>query len=141
MKLIPASSAAWMMRTDSSCSGLPHAPNIIAPRQNLLTDTPVRPSGRCSIAVTCPESHCRYSPARSSARKQRRPRQLTAARCKSATRSWFEDDGAAAAFDRLRERFGGACERIAGSDVDVELALRERRGEQAELIAVGADDY
>src|SRR4051794_21162791 len=49
----------------------------------------------------------------------------------SATRSWFEDDGAGAPVDGLRERFGGSCERIAGSDVDVELALRERRGEQA----------
>jgi hypothetical protein len=49
----------------------------------------------------------------------------------SATRSWFEDDGAAAAFPCLRERFRGSCERIGGSDVDVELALRERRGEQA----------
>jgi hypothetical protein len=46
-------------------------------------------------------------------------------------RSWFEDDGAAAPFDCLRERFGGSCERIGGSGVDVELALRERRGEQA----------
>ena len=45
--------------------------------------------------------------------------------------SWFEDDGAAAPFDCLRERFRGSCERIGGSDVDVELALRERRGEQA----------
>ena len=49
MKLIPASSAVWMIRIDSSWSGLPHAPNIIAPRQNLLTDTPVRPNWRCSI--------------------------------------------------------------------------------------------
>jgi hypothetical protein len=47
------------------------------------------------------------------------------------TRSWFEDDGAAAPVDCLRERFRGSCERIGGSDVDVELALRERRGEQA----------
>ena len=44
MKLIPASSAAWMIRIESSWSGLPQAPNIIAPRQNLLTETPVRPS-------------------------------------------------------------------------------------------------
>ena len=41
MKLIPASSAAWMIRTDSSWSGFPQAPNIIAPRQNRLTETPV----------------------------------------------------------------------------------------------------
>src|SRR6185312_15549516 len=58
----------------------------------------------------------------------------------SATRSWFEDDGAAAAFPCLDERFRGSRERIAGSDVDVELALRERRGEQAQLVAVRADD-
>ena len=31
MKLIPASSALWMMRIESSWSGLPMAPNIIAP--------------------------------------------------------------------------------------------------------------
>src|SRR5215207_9709389 len=48
MKLIPASSARWMIRMLSSWSGLPQAPNIIAPRQNLLTETPVRPRGRCS---------------------------------------------------------------------------------------------
>ena len=48
MKLIPASSAAWMIRIESSWSGLPQAPNIIAPRQSGLTSTPVRPSCRCS---------------------------------------------------------------------------------------------
>ena len=36
----------WMIRTDSSWSGLPQAPNIMAPRQSGLTLTPVRPSGR-----------------------------------------------------------------------------------------------
>src|SRR5919206_680416 len=50
MKLIPASSARWMMRIDSSWSGLPQAPNIIAPRQSGLTLTPVLPRMRCSIA-------------------------------------------------------------------------------------------
>src|SRR5213596_1264940 len=50
MKLIPASSARWMIRTDSSWSGLPHAPNIIAPRHRLLTETPVRPRGRSSMS-------------------------------------------------------------------------------------------
>src|SRR4051794_39612989 len=49
MKLIPASSARWMMRTESSWSGLPHAPNIIAPRQSGLTFIPVRPRVRCSM--------------------------------------------------------------------------------------------
>ena len=51
--------------------------------------------------------------------------------CASARRSWFEDDGAAAPVGCLRERFRGSCERIGGSDVDVKLALRERRGEKA----------
>ena len=37
-----------MIRIDSSWSGLPQAPNIIAPRQSGLTSTPVRPSGRYS---------------------------------------------------------------------------------------------
>src|SRR4051794_14115280 len=52
MKLIPASSAAWMMRMLSSWSGLPHAPNIIAPRHSGETLTPVRPSVRCSMSPT-----------------------------------------------------------------------------------------
>src|SRR2546430_4344516 len=43
MKLTPASSARWTMRTHSSWSGLPHLPNIIAPRQCSLTWTPVLP--------------------------------------------------------------------------------------------------
>src|SRR4051794_6635297 len=45
-KLIPASSARWMMRMESARSSLPQGPNIIAPRQSGLTWTPVRPSGR-----------------------------------------------------------------------------------------------
>src|SRR5919202_6436224 len=49
MKLIPASSARWMMRTESSWSALPQAPNIIVPRQSFETWTPVRPRGRYSI--------------------------------------------------------------------------------------------
>src|SRR4029078_847797 len=48
-KLIPASRARWMIRIESSWSVLPHAPNIIAPRQRGLTSTPVRPSVRSSI--------------------------------------------------------------------------------------------
>src|SRR5271166_6607694 len=51
MKLMPASSARWMIRTESSWSLFPHAPNIIAPRQSGLTVTPVLPSLRCSIAT------------------------------------------------------------------------------------------
>src|SRR3954453_20888449 len=49
MKLIPASSARWIVRTLSSWSVLPHAPNIIAPRQSGLTWTPVEPSTRYSM--------------------------------------------------------------------------------------------
>src|SRR4051812_2156615 len=52
MKLIPASSARWMMRIESLWSVLPQAPNIIAPRHSGLTCTPVRPSGRSSMAAT-----------------------------------------------------------------------------------------
>jgi hypothetical protein len=33
-----------MIRTDSSWSGFPHSPNIIAPRQSGVTFMPVRPS-------------------------------------------------------------------------------------------------
>src|SRR5215208_2835041 len=50
MKLIPASSAAWMMRTESSWSLLPQSPNIIAPRQSGLTLTPVEPRLRSCMA-------------------------------------------------------------------------------------------
>src|SRR6059058_1034864 len=49
MKLMPASSAAWMIAIESSWSVLPHAPNIIAPRHSGLTLMPVAPSLRCSI--------------------------------------------------------------------------------------------
>src|SRR5436190_12501195 len=50
MKLIPASSARWMIRIDSSWSVLPHSPNIIAPRQSGLTLTPVTPRLRSCMA-------------------------------------------------------------------------------------------
>src|SRR5689334_8149238 len=46
MKLMPASMASWMMATESSWSGFPQAPNIMAPRQSGLTLRPVRPSVR-----------------------------------------------------------------------------------------------
>src|SRR5271163_2967110 len=49
MKLMPASRARWMICTASSWSGLPTAPNIIAPRHSWLTETPVRPRGRQSM--------------------------------------------------------------------------------------------
>src|SRR4051812_46710473 len=51
MKLMPASSAAWMMRMDSSWSLLPQSPNIIAPRQSGLTFTPVLPRLRSCMAA------------------------------------------------------------------------------------------
>src|SRR6187200_679756 len=51
MKLIPASSARWMMRIESSWSMFPQAPNIIVPRQSFETWTPVRPSGRYSMVA------------------------------------------------------------------------------------------
>ena len=54
MKLMPASSAACVIRMQSSWSVLPHPPNIIAPRQNLLTLTPVRPSVRYSMVTSLP---------------------------------------------------------------------------------------
>src|SRR4051812_19769598 len=56
-KLIPASSARWMMRIESSWSGLPQAPNIIVPRQSGETWTPVRPSGRYSIVLRLRDRH------------------------------------------------------------------------------------
>src|ERR1700704_6202969 len=49
MKLMPASRAAWMTAIESSWSGLPQAPNIMAPRQSGLTWTPVLPRVRYSI--------------------------------------------------------------------------------------------
>ena len=52
-----------MIRIDSSWSGLPQAPNIIAPRHILLTETPVRPSGRCSMVPFVPRSVAGYRPA------------------------------------------------------------------------------
>src|SRR3954454_22455252 len=48
-KLMPASSARWMMRIESVWSVLPQAPNIIVPRQSFETWTPVRPRGRYSM--------------------------------------------------------------------------------------------
>ncbi len=51
MKLMPASSAWWMIPTDVSWSGSPHAPNIMAPRQRGLTCIPVRPRLLCSMPL------------------------------------------------------------------------------------------
>jgi hypothetical protein len=50
-KLIPWWSAAWMMRTQSSWSGLPTAPNIIVPRHWALTWMPVRPRVRYRMVL------------------------------------------------------------------------------------------
>src|SRR3954465_5535377 len=54
---MPASRARWMMRTESSWSVLPQAPNIIVPRQSGETWTPVRPSGRYSIVLGLRDRH------------------------------------------------------------------------------------
>jgi hypothetical protein len=43
IRLIPASRARWMIRIEASWSGLPIAPNIIAPSEMSLTETPVPP--------------------------------------------------------------------------------------------------
>src|SRR3954454_3227356 len=50
MKLMPPSSAAWMLRIDSSGWLLPQSRNIIAPRQSGLTLTPVLPRLRSCMA-------------------------------------------------------------------------------------------
>src|SRR3954452_10173968 len=50
MKLMPASTAAWMTRIHSSWSLLPQSPNIIAPRHRGLTLTPVVPRLRSCMA-------------------------------------------------------------------------------------------
>src|SRR6266511_3529636 len=44
------SRAWWIIRTHSIWSVLPQGPNIMAPRQWVLTSTPVRPSVRYSMA-------------------------------------------------------------------------------------------
>src|SRR6266545_5261055 len=61
-KLTPASRAWWIIRTHSSWSVFPQGPNIMAPRQWVLTFTPVRPSVRYSMAsallqVLLPHQH------------------------------------------------------------------------------------
>ena len=56
-KLMPPSIARWTMRTQSSASSLPHGPNIIVPRQCVLTRTPVVPSVRYSMLQNLPCSH------------------------------------------------------------------------------------
>src|SRR5919106_2408289 len=48
--LIPASRARWTMRMHSSSSGFPPGPNIMAPRHQELTRTPVPPRTRSSTA-------------------------------------------------------------------------------------------
>src|SRR3954452_8997438 len=50
MKLMPASTAAWMTRIHSSWSLLPQSPNIMAPRHRGLTLTPVAPRLRSCMA-------------------------------------------------------------------------------------------
>ena len=59
MKLMPESSAWWIMRIDSSWSAVPQAPNIMAPRHKGLTFTPVRPSVRYSIGLMVATHPCK----------------------------------------------------------------------------------
>src|SRR6266545_8417285 len=54
-KLIPPSRAWWIIRTHSAWSVFPQGPNIIAPRQWVLTFTPVRPRVRYSMASALPQ--------------------------------------------------------------------------------------
>jgi len=51
-----------MIRTDSSWSGLPQAPNIIVPRQYVLTLIRVPPSVRLRIGATLPRHELWLSP-------------------------------------------------------------------------------
>src|SRR5437867_703717 len=53
MKLMPASSARWIMRIESCSSVGP--PNIIAPRQSGDTLIPARPKFRYSMAPSLPD--------------------------------------------------------------------------------------
>src|SRR3978361_1065528 len=52
MTLMPASRARWMIRMQSSRSGLPMLPNDMAPRHSAESRTPDRPSCRSSMPRT-----------------------------------------------------------------------------------------
>ena len=73
-----------MILIESSWSGLPMAPNIIAPRQYGLTLMPVRPSVRIFIPRWCPG---------------RRPRRSTAANTAATTPATTNDSNDAESHD------------------------------------------
>lgn len=66
-RLIPASSAVWIIRIDSAWSVFPMAPSIMVPSASSLTEMPVPPSVLRFILVLFPRSlRPRYSSARPS---------------------------------------------------------------------------
>src|ERR1700757_4666725 len=98
-KLMPASSAAWMMRMLSSWSVLPKDPNIIAPRHRGLTLMPVRPRVRYSMSAEASQRpggppRAPGSAAESGAGVGRRPQEHRFARASEAPQRRFgELDG------------------------------------------------
>src|SRR5580700_4004692 len=98
-KLMPASSAAWIMRMLSSWSVLPNDPNIIAPRHRGLTLMPVRPRVRYSMPAEASQGpggppRAPASAAESGAGVGCRPQQLPISRAlEAAQRRLGELDG------------------------------------------------
>src|SRR6185312_7417806 len=127
MKLMPASSAAWMTATDSSWSGLPQAPNIIAPRQRGLTFTPVRPRVRYFIAASLSSSGRRYA-------RERRPgtggacRQRAAAQRSGAARqrASAREPGIPARNERANEQERVAASRVSRLATSEQTSRNER---------------
>src|SRR5450755_470634 len=60
-KLIPASSAVWIIRIDSSWSVLPMAPSIIVPSANPLTEIPVPPRTLRSMSSPSSATDSRFN--------------------------------------------------------------------------------
>src|SRR6185437_813410 len=114
-KLMPASSAAWMMRMLSSWSVLPNDPNIIAPRHRGLTLMPVRPRVRYSMPAEASQGsdgprRAPVSGSESGAGVRRRPQQLPLARASvAAQRRLGELDGVLVARGQrpVDQRVGG----------------------------------
>ena len=108
----PGVERRWMIRIESSWSGLPQAPNIIAPRHSGLTFTPVRPRVRRSMRET-------YR------------RRATARRRRSCT-----GPGASSAIDRLASVTGHAT-----GDADGEVvAPKNRAAGSRRLRRAGRDE-